>query len=508
MVVRESSFSLFTGSLTLDDLAVQNPNAPDENLLEIPRLTVNAGMIPLLSKRVVFDNVVIANASLHVKREADGTLNVDNAASGWNVDGYLEWAAELAERVDWLGLLHRFPEYLEDVRPLAPQGDPYAPYRGGRAFAAFRPPFSIWRIEIGHVLIALEDNLEPGEGGSLPPITLLEVELSNLAFPAGLRTGPILIRLHGRWGDDPESGFKLSARFDSSGRTYEFSITRLDLPRLARFYATTLPVTIDSGKASVRGRLRQDSETASGGVSFLLEELRLRGDSQRPLFGLPAETSNRIIAGINRYAEDLPIVFGSAIGGPADVAVLEWEAPLLEVAREGLLMAGQREFVSTISGGSKASPSRRAPRRYGPRQRTPRGGSSRTRPEIPFETGLGPPGAGAGAEPTPLDKANTDRPISSPTYWRASSTPSRTPWLETMARRSPNSLPIEKPFEAGRSPGDLASRTVAGTLCLRLCPRPSVGARLSSVLEESVEVRAMLSESKQVGVRSLRGRTE
>jgi len=110
VVVRESSFSLFTGSLTLDDLAVQNPNAPDENLLEIPRLTVNAGMIPLLSKRVVFDNVVIANASLHVKREADGTLNVDNAASGWNVDGYLEWAAELAERVDWLGLLRRFPE--------------------------------------------------------------------------------------------------------------------------------------------------------------------------------------------------------------------------------------------------------------------------------------------------------------------------------------------------------------------------------------------------------------
>ncbi len=348
VAVQNSSFSLFTGSLVLDDLTVQDPNAPDENLLEVPRLTLDAGMIPLLSKRVAFDRVVIADASLHVKREADGTLNIDNATSGWNADGYLEWAAKYAKRVDWLGLLRRFLEYLEDVRPLAPRGDPYAPYRGGRSFPAFRPPFSIGRIEIGRVLVTLEDELEPEKAGPLPPITLLEVELSNLAFPANLRTGPILVRLHGQWGDDPESSFELSARFDSAGRTYEFSVARLDLPPLARFYAATLPVTIDSGRVSLTGRLHVESETASGDVSFLLEEFHIRAEPERPLFGLPVETSDRVVAGINRYAEDLPIVFGSVIGGPADSPVLGWEAPLLEVAREGLLMSGRREFASTI----------------------------------------------------------------------------------------------------------------------------------------------------------------
>jgi len=344
----DSSFNLFTGGLVLHDFVIQDPNAPDENLIEVPRLTLDAGMIPLLAKRVVFNNVVIADASVRVKREADGTLNIDNATSGWNVDGYLDWAAEHARHVDWLGLLRRFVDYLEDVRPLAPRGDPYAPYRGGRSFAPFRPPFSIERIEIGRVLITLEDDLESDFAGPLPPITLLEVELSNLAFPADLRTGPVLVRLRGQWGDDPESGFKLSARFDLSGRTYEFSVTRLDLPWLARFYATTLPVSIESGWASLTGRLRQEGETASGDVSFLLEELRLRGDPQRPLFGLPSETSDRVVAGINRYAEELPLVFGSRIGGTTDVPTLEWEAPLLEVAREGLLMIGRRELESTI----------------------------------------------------------------------------------------------------------------------------------------------------------------
>jgi len=348
VAVRDSSFNLFTGRLLLEDLVVQDPNAPDENLLEVPRLTLDAGMVPLLAKRVVFHNVIVANASVHVKREADGTLNIDNPTSGWNIDGYLEWAAQHAKQVDWLGLLRHFVEYLEEARPLAQRSDPYAPYRGGRSFTPFRPPFSVERIEVERVLITLEDNLDPDDSGPLPPITLFEVELSNLAFPANLRSGPILVRLHGQWGDDSESGFELSARFQSSGRLYEFSVTRLDLPRLARFYATTLPVTIDSGKASLTGRLRLDSEAATGELSVLLEKLRVRVDSQRPVFGLPAKAAADVVAGINRYAEELPIVFGSRIDGPSDAPEIQWEAPLLEVAREGLLMAGPREFESTI----------------------------------------------------------------------------------------------------------------------------------------------------------------
>jgi uncharacterized protein (TIGR03546 family) len=349
VAAEHSSFNLFTGELVLDGLIIQDPHTPDENLVEIPSLTLDAGMVPLLAKRVVFNRVVIADVSLHVKREVDGTLNVDNATSGWNVDGYLEWAAEHARQVDWLGLLRRFLQYLEEARPLAPRGDPYAAYRGGRSFPAFRPPFAIERVEIGRVLITLEDDFEGDAAGPLPPITLVEVELTNLAFPADLRSGPILARLHGQWGDDPESGFELAMRFGASGRSIEASVTRLDLPRLASFYATTLPVTVDSGRLSLTARVEQRDDVSTGDVSFLLEELHLSGDPARPLFGLPAETSARVIDGINRYAEELPIVFGSTVSGSADAATLEWEAPLLGIAREGLLMFGRRELESTIA---------------------------------------------------------------------------------------------------------------------------------------------------------------
>ena len=157
--------------------------------------------------------------------------------------------------------------------------------------------------------------------------------------------------LHGQWGDDPESGFQLTATFTETVHgtvsTIDFALKRLDLPQLARFYATTLPVEIRSGLASISGSIHL-AETASGTLSFLLESFELGPTTGRPLFGLPAATSERVIEGINRYADEVPIVFGALIEGSADAPAIAWEAPLLEIAREGLMMAGKRELNRTI----------------------------------------------------------------------------------------------------------------------------------------------------------------
>jgi hypothetical protein len=309
-------------------------------------------MLPLISRRVVFNSVVIVDAELHVKREADGTLNIDNASSGWDADGYLEWAAQYADKVDWLGLLRHLLDYMGQWNPLAPRDDPYASYGGERVFADYEPPFAIQRLEIGRILISMADETTSNVEGPLPPITLFEVEVSNLAFPATLRTEPIHLSLHGQWGDDPDSGFELSATFTESKdvltSSYEFAMKRIDLPRLASFYATTLPVKIRSGLASISGSLRLEGETATGTASFLLEEFEIDPTSDQPLFGLPAGTSIQVIEGINRYAAEIPIVFGAVIGGPSDAPKLEWETALLGIAREGLMMAGGRELNRTI----------------------------------------------------------------------------------------------------------------------------------------------------------------
>ncbi|MEE8592671.1 MAG: TIGR03546 family protein, partial [Candidatus Bipolaricaulota bacterium] len=342
VAVSDSAFNLFTGGLTLSNLTIQDPEVPDENLVVIPELKVDAGMLPLISKRVVLNSVVIADAELHVKREADGTLNIDNPSSGWNADGYLEWAAQYADKVDWLGLLRHLMDYLGQWKPLAPREDAYATYRGGRSFPDFRPPFSIQKLEIGRILITLEDETASSSEGPLPPITMFEVEITNLAFPATLRTEPIRLSLRGQWGDDPDSGFRLSAAFTESAdglvSSYEFAMKRVDLPRLARFYATTLPVRITSGLASISGSLRFEGDSATGTTSFLLEEFEIRATTDRSLFGLPVGTATRVIEGINRYAAEIPIVFGAAIEGSSDAPALAWEAPLLEIAREGLMM--------------------------------------------------------------------------------------------------------------------------------------------------------------------------
>jgi len=347
--VSDSSFNLFTGGLVLSDLAVQDPKAPDENLIVVPEITVDAGMLALVSKRVVFNRVSISDATLHVVRERDGTLNLDNATAGWDADRYLTWAADHADQVDWMGILRNLLDALKTWEPSPPAPSDGA-YAGGRSFPAFRAPFEVQQLEIGRLLITL-DSERADDAGPLPPVTLLEVEVTNLAFPASLRTEPIRLSLHGQWGDDPESGFLLAATFGESDAgsvcVYEFALRRMDLAGLSAFYASTLPVRIDSGVASISGELRQEGGVSTGMLSFLLEDLHI-AETDGALFGLPAETSARVIEGLNRYAQEAPIVFGTAVEGSAEAPRLAWEAPLLEIAQQGLMLAGRRELEETI----------------------------------------------------------------------------------------------------------------------------------------------------------------
>jgi len=350
VVVEKSAFSLFTGGLTLSELTVQDPKRPTENVLVIPKLTLDAGMVPLLAKKVVFNAVRIEEAALHVEREADGTLNVDNFTSGWNAEAYLDWAIQYADRVDWLGLLRKFLEYLSDVQPFRFEPDPTARYRGGRSFSGFGPAFTIERLEVGRIAVQLRDG-RPGRA-PLPPLTLLEVELSNLAFPATLSGKPRSVRLHGQLGDDPDSGFTLSATFDTRegvpAQRYAMEWTKIDLAQWSAAYETTLPVTVASGEATLTAELTLHGDVTDGTVSLLLEGLRLVATRDQTLFGLSPELTMRTLDGINRYAQELPIVIGFPIDGPAGAPVLHWKGPLLDVAREGLLMAGRREWQGAI----------------------------------------------------------------------------------------------------------------------------------------------------------------
>ncbi|MBN1859381.1 DUF748 domain-containing protein, partial [Candidatus Bipolaricaulota bacterium] len=352
--VEDSSFSLISGRLALDGLMVQDPDHPEFNVLEIPRLTLDVAMTQLVSQRVVFDALVIEDAALHVEREADGSLNIDNFRSGWNPEPYLAWAAQYADEVDWFELLGRFLKSLSDTRSLPSRKDPYARYTGGRSFEPFRPTFAIERLEIGRVALSFEDR-RSADGG-LPPITLLEVELENVAIPSALNRNPVGLRLHGRFDHDPSSGFSLTATFtqedDVSVREQRYILTveNIDLVPLASAYATSLTVEIESGRASFEAALVSTGGATSGSVQLLLEDLHVALPDGSSLFGLPDDLAASVIDGLNRYAAEIPIVIGFGVHeDPASGrAYPDWEAPLLELAREGLLMIGRRETLAAI----------------------------------------------------------------------------------------------------------------------------------------------------------------
>jgi len=85
-----------------------------------------------------------------------------------------------------------------------------------------------------------------------------------------------------------------------------------------------------------------------GEVSLLLEAFRCAERPGKPLFGLTPELSQHSVEGLNRYAENLPIVIGFLVNGNSSSPQIHWERPLLEIARQGLLMEGRRELHEAI----------------------------------------------------------------------------------------------------------------------------------------------------------------
>ncbi len=347
VAVEESSFSLFTGRLNLTALSVQDPNKTDENVLEIPSITLDAGMLPLLEKRVLFNAVEIGDVYLHVKRESDGTLNIDDFTEGWNSDGYIEWAKEHANQVDWLELLQRFIAYLGEPRPRKADLSRYA---GGRSFPGFAPAFAVERVEIGRIHLTLSDTRRSDD--ALPLFLLREVEIANLASPAQLARNPVEVILNGGLGDDPQAAFSLSARFDDRGdvplHTYHLEVHDIDLTRFAWLYGTTLPFDVVSGRVTLTATMTITGEEVSGDASLVLDGLRMAARADRPLFGLSPQLTQSAVDGINRYAQDLPIVVGCAIDGSKATPQIHYETQLLEIARQGLLMEGRRELQGAV----------------------------------------------------------------------------------------------------------------------------------------------------------------
>lgn len=152
--------------------------------------------------------------------------------------------------------------------------------------------------------------------------------------------------------DDLRATFTLTAKLDDRGdvpvHSYRLDVREVDLTQMSWLYDTTLPVEILSGRATLSASVTITGDETAGEVSLVLNGLVIAQRPGEELFGLSPELARSTIEGINRYAQDLPIVIGAGIDGSADAPQVHWEEPLLKIAREGLLFEGRRELQGAI----------------------------------------------------------------------------------------------------------------------------------------------------------------
>ena len=160
------------------------------------------------------------------------------------------------------------------------------------------------------------------------------------------------LRLRGEF-SDAAGVFSMAAAFqratDSPVHRYTWEAKDLDLPLLKSLYFSTLPGEVRAGRATFTVELESRGGELTGQVSLVLSDLVL-AMAGKTLFGLSPELSPAAVEGLNRYAAELPIVIGFSVEGRAGFPQLGWERPLLEIARQGLIMTGQREFSAAVEG--------------------------------------------------------------------------------------------------------------------------------------------------------------
>jgi len=337
--VAQARFDPLTGQLVFADFTVVDPKAPDERLVVVGQATLDIGLVGLMQRRAVINRASVDAIELHVKREADGSLNLDNVGTGWDTQGYLDWLKDNAGKVDWLGLLKKLWDYWQ-TRPPAPKPAPQADLGGAHPLAVPFSWFALERIGAQRFELTLVD--EFGRGGPLPALRKAELVMENLELSPKYAKRPILIALGGEFVDMPGARLGLSVKFEPQSQggfisTFTFDIEQADLVRFLPLYEKTLPVALRQGVMGLKATLTLAQGQLEGGAELVLEGLHFeRKNNASSLFGLDAATSEFVVQGINRFARDAPISLVFRIGGTPEAPEFGWDAAFIDIAIQGL----------------------------------------------------------------------------------------------------------------------------------------------------------------------------
>lgn len=353
--VERAGASALTGRLVLEGLTVQNPKRRGEDVFRVREVVADLSLFGLLGRRVIFDEMVIGEVFLNIRRESDGSLNLDDLDGGLDLRPYFEWLKVQAHKVDWVQLIRKYGEVvwkrfiaLLEPKPPPPQAELLADFK---VLQPLWPTFALEALRIRRLHIRLEDEFKPN--GELPPITAVDIVVEGFVWRPELSREPITLGVRAYLGRE-ESFVQLTATFDERGEvpvhTFQLEARNIELAPLRSLYEHTLPVVLRGGTATLVSEITAKGGQIHADNTLLVENLVVKGREGVSLFGLDPGTSRQVIAGINAYAERCPVAFGFMVDGPASAPRFHWDEALLKIAKRGLIMSG-----SALLGGALSS---------------------------------------------------------------------------------------------------------------------------------------------------------
>ncbi len=361
--VEEAQASALTGRLTLQGLTVQDPNRPGEDVLRIREIVADLSLWGLASRRVVLDELVVGEVFLHVRREEDGSLNLDDLSEGPDLQPYFEWLREQAGRVDWVQLLRKYGETIGKrlVKLFEPQPPPpnASLLQDGKPLPAPGPTFVVKRLRIERLHLRLVDEFR-GLGHrqgrrEFPPVTAVDVVVENFAWRPERGRGPITLGLTAYLDtpaaerEDPvRSGARVSltAIFDEGARpprrSYALQAQDVDWALWGALFERSLPVRVTAGKLSLSARGVQEGETLRGWAALVLRGVRWEPRDPGPVSGeIELPLLRAILEGLEAYAQVCPLLLRLEVEGtPGGRWVWRWDDSLREAVQWGLLWRG------------------------------------------------------------------------------------------------------------------------------------------------------------------------
>ena len=361
VAVEKARASALTGRLLLQGLTVQDPNRPEEDVLRVREIAADLSLWGLTSRRVVLDELAVGEVFLHVRREEDGSLNLDDLKEGPDLRPYLEWLRAQAGRVDWVQLLERYGEIigkrlvkLFEPKPPPPNAPLLEDYK---LLPASVPTFALKRLRIERLHLRFVDEFR-GQG-ELPPVTAVDVIVENFAWRPEQGRGPITLGVKAYLGspqgldDAKESFVSFTAVFDERARPpkrrYELQAQRIELARLDPLYERSLPVRVVRGTLSLSAQIAQEGDALQGEATLVLTGAQFQSRSDDfSLLGFDPATSRRILEGLNAYAKECPLALSLRVAGTAERLEWRWDDSLLRAAKRGLLWLGTLPFAPIL----------------------------------------------------------------------------------------------------------------------------------------------------------------